>query len=290
LAEIGMYFVENQCDNGQWHYSGHARRVAPAPYQPVPTGARKKTPSTGTQVMEDGPPPGKEIKLGTPVRSGRKTGDNSNLQYAILGLFSASRANVTIPKATWRDAERWLGQQQNADGGWGYNSAEVPGVGLVTTDASSGAMTTAALTGLIVSEFYQGKDWKDDKAVQRGIDWLAANFSVVTNPGGSPIWHYYFLYGLERVGTISGLHDFGPHAWYKEGAEYLIRTQAADGSWKGLNAGAALTDPVIDTCFAILFLKRATPPLEKPKDVATGGPKKDEDSGKPDLKRDDEKR
>ena len=48
------------------------------------------------------------------------------------------------------------------------------------------------------------------------------------------------LYGTEMMGT---------HKWYPEGAKVLIETQAANGSW---GAGT------VDTCFAILFLKRAT--------------------------------
>src|SRR5579862_9867572 len=36
-------------------------------------------------------------------------------------------------------------------------------------------------------------------------------------------------------------------------------------------------DQVTDTCFAILFLKRATPPLQKPKDIATGVAKRNEE-------------
>ncbi|HLY75919.1 MAG TPA: prenyltransferase/squalene oxidase repeat-containing protein [Planctomycetota bacterium] len=281
LAEIAQFFVENQCENGQWAYKGHSRKLTPTIYAPVPTVAKKKVIPGATQTMDEGPPPGKAIKLPAPVRTPpKKTGDNSNSQYAVLALFAASRAAVTVPKNPWQEIERWFESKQNADGGWGYDSAEVPGMGLVTTDTSSGSMTTAALTALIVSKFYLGKDWKTEASVTKGTDWLGKYFSVSTNPGGSPLWQFYYLYGLERVGTISGLEELGGHRWYKEGAEYLIKTQAPDGSWKSLTPLAgALTDQVTDTCFAILFLKRATPPLQKPKDIATGVAKKAEDPG-----------
>jgi hypothetical protein len=146
-------------------------------------------------------------------------------------------------------------------------------------------MTTAALTCLIVSKFYLGKDWKSEASVQKGLDWLGRNFAVNGNPGGPAIWHYYYLYGLERVGVISGQKELGGHRWYKEGAEYLLKAQNADGSWKGADMpGAALTDALSDTCFAILFLKRATPPLQKPKEIATGDTRKKEEPAKPDEK------
>jgi len=272
LAEIAQFFVENQCDDGQWAYAGRNRKLTPTVYAPVPTVAKKKVVPGATQTMDEGPPPGKEIKLPPPVRAAaKKTGDNSNTQYAVLALFAASRSAVVVPKTPWQEVEKWFESKQNPDGGWGYDSAEVPGAGVVTTDMSSGSMTTAALTALIVSKFYQGKDWKAEASVTRGLDWLGKSFSVTTNPGGPSLWHFYYLYGLERVGTISGLSEFGGHRWYKEGAEYLIKTQAADGSWKSaFPIQQQLTDQVTDTCFAILFLKRATPPLQKPKDIATG--------------------
>lgn len=281
LAEIAQFFVENQCDDGQWAYAGKSRKLTPTIYLPVPTGARKKVVPGATQTMDDGPPPGREIKLPPPVRAGKKTGDNSNTQYAVLALFAASRAAVVVPKGPWQEVEKWFESKQNPDGGWGYDSAEAPGMGLVTTDASSGSMTTAGLTALMVSKFYLGKEPKSEPSVQKGLDWLGKYFSVSTNPGGPSLWHYYYLYGLERIGTISGLSEFGGHPWYKEGAEFLIKMQAADGSWKSVSPlPQQLTDQVTDTCFAILFLKRATPTLQKPKDIATGGSPKREDPAK----------
>jgi hypothetical protein len=278
LAEIASFFTESQCENGQWTYNGRGRKLTPTAYLPVMTGGKKKDPSGSTQTSEEGPPPGKDLKLPPPGRANsKKAGDNSNTQYAVLGLFAASRGAVVVPKETWLQVEKWFDTKQNPDGGWGYLNADVPGAGMVTTDASSGSMTTAALTCLIVSKFYLGKDWKKEPSIEKGLAWLGRNFAVNTNPGGPVIWHYYYLYGLERVGMISDQKELGGHRWYKEGAEYLLKSQNADGSWKGATmTGAELTDALSDTCFAILFLKRATPPLQKPKDIATGDTKKKE--------------
>jgi len=57
------------------------------------------------------------------------------------------------------------------------------------------------------------------------------------------------LYGTDLIGTRD---------WYDEGGRWLIDHQADNGSWRNET----------DTCFAILFLKRATTPLPG---VATGG-------------------
>ena len=61
--------------------------------------------------------------------------------------------------------------------------------------------------------------------------------------------YLYYMYALERAGMLYGTEMMGTHKWYPEGAKVLIETQGADGT------GATARS---DTCFAILFLKRAT--------------------------------
>jgi hypothetical protein len=46
----------------------------------------------------------------------------------------------------------------------------------------------------------------------------------------------------------------GNHDWYLDGARELLAAQAANGSWDASH----FKHPTWDTCFAILFLKRAT--------------------------------
>ena len=60
--------------------------------------------------------------------------------------------------------------------------------------------------------------------------------------------HYYYLYGLERAGMLYGTEKFGNHNWYNEGANFLLSKQGADGKWGNRK----------NTCFAILFLRKAT--------------------------------
>ncbi|MCX7702953.1 MAG: hypothetical protein N2234_02465, partial [Planctomycetota bacterium] len=67
----------------------------------------------------------------------------------------------------------------------------------------------------------------------------------------------------------------GKHDWWKEGAEYLLGVQNADGSWPGSEQGGVrqgdTTSPMVNTCFAILFLKKATMPLVKlPEQIYSG--------------------
>ncbi len=63
---------------------------------------------------------------------------------------------------------------------------------------------------------------------------------------------FYFLWSLERVAVAFDLRTIGNKDWYGWGAEILLNNQQADGSWVGDHASTGA-----DTCFALLFLKRA---------------------------------
>jgi hypothetical protein len=95
--------------------------------------------------------------------------------------------------------------------------------------------------------------------------------------------HYYFLYGLERVGVLAGTEFLGEHEWYPVGARYLLREQKGDGSWASVKSPPnGHPADYMDTCYAILFLRRATLPLqsEPPALLAVGA---DEEALKRDL-------
>jgi hypothetical protein len=215
--------------------------------------------------------------------------DNSNTQYAMLGLYTASLCGVHIPATVWfASANHWLSVQSGprkgpagaAVGldltsykeakesaarkrrtvtrasavqprGWGYTGKSVRG--------TSGSMTTAGITGLVICEAALRASKKGTNklrnrmnfAIRAGFAWLARNFSVTQNPGGNARWHYYYLYGLERACEINGTKLLNGRRWYFEGAELLMQQQSKDGAWKDIE----------DTCFAILFLKKAAPPV-----------------------------
>ena len=54
---------------------------------------------------------------------------------------------------------------------------------------------------------------------------------------------------MERAGSTAGTEWLGEHPWYPEGTDYLVKAQKDDGSWNG---------NLLDTCWAILFLKQAS--------------------------------
>ncbi len=84
------------------------------------------------------------------------------------------------------------------------------------------------------------------------------HWGVDRHPGKHSVgkWYYYFLYSLERAGILDDVRLVKGRDGYYEGALQLLERQRRDGSWD--ESGH---DYVPETCFAFLFLKRATSPI-----------------------------
>jgi hypothetical protein len=178
--------------------------------------------------------------------------DLSNTQYAVLGLWTAERHGFKAREDTWAALLAGVPPLANADDGFGYRA----------DSQSTGAMTVAGLTvlelalerspsGQLPARFADIRQ-KAKAALERGWAYLERRFTVVGNPLGAhsmhETWFHYYLYGVERLCAIAGRDRIGEHDWYAEGARELVATQNDDGGW-GHPA---------DTCFALLFLRRAT--------------------------------
>ncbi len=131
------------------------------------------------------------------------------------------------------------------------------------------SMTAASLAAVIIlksiledNRTYQKRYARlVDQSIRDGVAWLTHHWTI-----DDPHHPYYYLYGLERVGVLTGLETFGEHDWYLEGGQHILAAQNADGSWgnaaRVANGGVAATPNALpQTCFAILFLARATAPL-----------------------------
>jgi len=100
----------------------------------------------------------------------------------------------------------------------------------------------------------------DDPAVEKGFNFLAES---IGKPLGSKKprgknragINFYLLWSIERCGVLFNRRETAGKDWYPWGAELLLDHQGNDGSWKGGTYPAAI--PIADTCFALLFLKRA---------------------------------
>ncbi len=261
LKECAQFFVDTQCENGQWGYGQHFKANAAPPSPPVmpsPWKSKKKGETetiptikvARTPLDKNSPPPAKQ-------------GDNSNSQYASLGLRACALANIEFPEETLKRAKGWWERTQQGDGSWMYGD----GYGIGFGKGGYGSMTCGAVGALAILKTMLKEEIAEDRQLQRGYAWLGSNFSVTENPKTTPMdapggkksspFYFYYLYSMERAGDLTGTGKFGDHDWYPEGARELLKTQRADGAW-----GDASTESEIwSTCFAILFLKRATQPL-----------------------------
>ena len=200
--------------------------------------------------------------------------DNSNTQFAILALLVAKSRGVPVERSLALLVQRFH-LSQNGDGCWGY---EVAGDRKAT--GGDGGMskpygtTCAGLLGLAVGQGLVN-DARDnagqarkpaaqqDPAIQRGLDYLGDKFvkdphKPWRNASGAPMDNLYFMWSLERIGVIFNLDKIGGKDWYGWGAEMLVAGQTFDGD-KGRwdNGGYVAQHPTINTCLALLFLKRA---------------------------------
>jgi hypothetical protein len=203
------------------------------------------------------------LKGGTFVPS---TWDHSNTQFAILALWVARRHAVVVDwsiqlaekhfRATQlgpgNDPE---GNNLNMDGSWYYDRGNPRGW---QNSSKWPSMTCAGLLalaeGYAVTEDPKKKLQRavDDPAIDRALAMLARE---IDRPGEQRAPDLYFLWSLERVGVLYAMPQIGGKDWYAWGRQTLLAKQAADGSWNG--GGYYGNTPILDTCFALLFLKQA---------------------------------
>lgn len=236
-------------------------------------------------------------------------GDTSITQYAVLGLWAAVRADVEVPVETWERVARWLMITQHQSGGFGYHPQNSAGGPIIAND-TTGTMSVAGTGSLLVVRhvlFHDAVPVEDEdqpvvtplrrfgvlerlpdakvekkpkqkskavvtagafeKSVKEGVRWTSDHFG---EPGALGTYANYYFYGVERVAALLEAEKLGTHDWYHEGADYLLRKQAADGSWNdscGVGPATSLT---------LLFLTKATagvinrPPRKKTPMVGGG--------------------
>jgi hypothetical protein len=263
IAHCAQWLVDTQLVGGEWGYpsAGTGRDMRPQP------------------VLVEAPPPDADAKpdaapkerIAIKRRSSQTSaavlrGDFSNTQFAILGLRACRESGIDVPKETWKGALDYLRKFQRPDGGWGYvMQGEQDG-------ASYASLTCAGICSLAICLHALGtKDVRADPGIKRALGWLDGNLDPARNVGiesssilGPSPWQYYHLYSLERAGRVLGLDALGRRAWYPEGARWLLAAQQGDGRWDdapGPSGKRPTYFTPADTCFAILFLARATRPI-----------------------------
>ena len=188
-------------------------------------------------------------------------------------MRAAKKLGLRVPPKNWRDLLRaTMSYRRNPEQryvirpleGTGTSRTEITGFAYTagTGSKATGSMTAAGVAILQIIQNGLGERIRPRESgwitsgIDQGLAWLDYHYDIVDNPG-SGSWRYYWLYGLERVGGLANSLWLGERNWYFDGARYLIGAQGSRGAW-----AQSYAEP--DTCFALLFLQRATAP-------ATGG-------------------
>jgi hypothetical protein len=181
------------------------------------------------------------------------TTDNSNSQFAILALWAAQRHGIPMERTLRRVALRYA-TSQSPNGSWGYHYQHGGG------NSGRRAMTCVGLLGLAVGlgldQAPAGGRAAQDPRLLAGFVALSRNVGVPAGrTQGLPMENLYFLWSVERVAVLYDLQTIGGKDWYRWGAEILVANQQQFGNWA--DGGYIGSSPVLDTCLALLFLKRA---------------------------------
>jgi hypothetical protein len=196
-----------------------------------------------------------DLKHADRVRRRTYRGDNSNTQFAILGLWVAQRYGVPVRNALF-GAERYFRETQSTDGSWTYN----PNVRWWRDSMTCAGLMSLAMRHAVIGG--QGQEFRpaqpilvNDAAVLEGMQYLGQALDKISVAGDRIVGAearepLYFLWSLERMAVIYNLKKIGEREWYPWAAQMLVDTQWQDGRWSELG-------DVIGTCFALLILKRS---------------------------------
>jgi len=221
-------------------------------------------------------------------------GDNSNTQYAILGLRAAANFGLTVDSYTWiKIATHFINTQGEAAGpeeefkipsltkdgyltvikaaprGWDYTTHPREGV----TTRPTMNMTLAGISNLAICRRQLKRTGRlTDALDKRIVQALYSGYAWVVMYWQRPNRRGYFMYSLERAGVLPRWVYFGKHHWYREGAEFLVYAQEDDGTWQG-GYGT-----IVNVCYMLLFLKLAT--LDTPPSFAVTPPANNPDERK----------
>lgn len=162
--------------------------------------------------------------------------DNSNTQFAVIGLRDASLAGIEVRNSVWGRLHKHYRDTQLPDGGWSYRKPEADQEADDTHSQSSVTVTAPSLASLMIVNDELNKTsgcpcsggrssgrQAEEKTVQKGMDWLVDYFDgKIRGAGGESRWFTYFYYGLQRAAQASGLKRFGRHDWYKRGSSAMV--------------------------------------------------------------------
>jgi hypothetical protein len=211
---------------------------------------------------------GRRVLKGWTYQAAGSDADNSNTQYALLGLHEGHAAGAKIDAKVWEEIREYYTRHTEDNQGralayqnWGYKGGNSP----IPT------MTASALCGMVIAgmDLNAGREtlrpdgtadrcgvYEEDEHVAAALRLIGRQMPRGPQEVGAMPHTYYWLYSIERAGRLSGQRFLGGIDWYRLGCRFLVTHQnRADGSWSGEG------HPVIATSFALLFLAKGRTPV-----------------------------
>mgnify|MGYP002010804039 CR=1 FL=1 len=102
-----------------------------------------------------------------------------------------------------------------------------------------------------------------EQAARGGLAWLQHHLKDALAPGGDGMtraFPYYALWSLEKGFDSTHVQRVAQQDWWRLGARWLLEKQEQDGSWQIESDVRGPSLVRARTCFALLFLSRATLP------------------------------
>ncbi len=179
--------------------------------------------------------------------------DSSNTQFAHLGLWRGNLAGAEINRSRWERIEDFWLKSQSPSGGWSY----VPGASRPTS-----SMTVAGCNSLyiVLDRLYARADrvyrplqgCQPNKVARKQIEKIfaairAGNEFLDLNPYDPEANKGYELFGIERLGLVSGEASIGNRDWYRDSV--------------GSVSARKWSEDVIADSFALIFLVHGQAPV-----------------------------
>lgn len=232
---------------------------------------------------------------------GMSGGDNSCTQYAMLAYHAGSLLGADVRGDVFkREVKRLLEsfsevkeippvvhEEEGAKGkktavkvniqagGWGYSCGKLP-PNMQFSAAGMGTLAMCIDQLRLRGELAKDVEDQCEKAILGAALYISTQYAPANDPrqtlGGigrldmAQDGHgaYYNLYSVERGCSLAKIRMLnGTVDWYAIGARLLIDAQNDDGSWsQGRAYGRGASTPAaVNTCMAILFLRRAAMPV-----------------------------
>jgi hypothetical protein len=218
----------------------------------------------------------------------RETGDTSQTQYAVLGMWMVKNfaPKIEVPIERIERVGGWLMRTQDPSGGWGYQGVDPGSLVKVAQSPVTDTLSASASGSMyMVADMLQVTQRVDaphaqksaalqdvpdptKKSTARGPltkdlnpDDIKNTLAAADKRMGNGFteqgqWNHYYMYALERYHSFREKAGGGRDTkWYDQGYEHLHKSQMGEGNWPSAQAS---DNDVTATCFATLFLLRSS--------------------------------